>query len=204
MKPSYRSKMSFIRPFVTFDFKRPERVKPSTKAKITKYYNFLESNRQNFAFIKPSKGQSLSAVQKDLNPSFGRIPKKIAHTEFSGIFVPVNQKRKKITYDRRKKRYALGKRRGAFGEIQQEFIIPLNEDPDAFALDAGGYTEKLIEEYPSNTIFKIVNPQDWEGPGFDKAAIINEIKFFFDRYQDAFQSAIFGDEGWSLLVQLRG
>lgn len=60
-KKSYTEKMDDIRPFVNFDFKRPDKVSTKNKAKITKAWKAVEANRSVGFELLPLKEPTFDA-----------------------------------------------------------------------------------------------------------------------------------------------
>lgn len=191
---SYSSKMSFIRPFVSFDFKRPERLGRKNKVLVTKYYNFLQANKNDYAAIKPPRGSNFEKVQHDLNPTFGNIRKRIKKTKFKVIFVPVAKAGSKIK--RRGKKYVI-----ETNGIRESIIT--FEDRDAFASDTREYIESLVRSYPDRTFFRLFNPQDWHDEKFDKGSIANAVTQFFGTFYTGAVNSVMRGAAWGLIVEER-
>lgn len=69
---SYNDKMKAIRPYVSFNYdlrKNLNTLKPSDKAEITKYYNFLENKIQNknYDFYRPRNKKNIKKTADALN-----------------------------------------------------------------------------------------------------------------------------------------
>lgn len=147
--------MERIRPFVSFDFKRPERTSRRTKVKITKYYNWLAENAGSFKAVPPPKGRDFKNLQEDVNPTFRRIPGRIKKTEFKVVFAPVSPTRTEIKYDRKRGQWFLE------DSGVKEFTF-LFKDQDRLVQDPKGYAEEMAQGFPEGTKFRIFNPQGWQ------------------------------------------
>lgn len=192
--------MSFIKPFVSFGYKAPERCNRSNKIKITRHYNFLFRERQNYVAVKPPRGSNFEKVQSDINPTFKRIPKRIKKTAFKVLFIPNAEKNARIKYSRKNKKYGLEKT-GAAG-TSMETIIPF-DDADALAVDPKSYVESLVKKFHPLTLFRLYNPQDWHDEAFSRDGIANAVNMFFmTMYGDALKSVEKGD-AWGLIVEER-
>jgi len=174
VKRSYEEKMAFIRPFVSFDFKRPGRTVPKTKSKITRYFNFLESNQNNFVAVRPPRG-NFEKIQREVNPTFARIPKKIKRTEFKVLFLPTEERAAKVTYSKKKKKWVLKK-----SKMVEEIII--FEDTKTMVKNPAAYVDRLVKKFPAKTFFRLFNPQGWRDAAFDRDAIGREIARMVARY----------------------
>ncbi len=148
-KISYASRMEKIRPFVTFDFKRPDRVKPSNKRKISIYYNwftkpgkgFIDSHgRPRFKTVDVPK-KSLEKARHDVNREFEKI-KGLGRTQFSSLFVEFNSA-DEIHYNKKLRKWTLTEP-GPQGTKTESYEVPI-EDKEAFALDPLGYLKRLIK-----------------------------------------------------------
>ncbi len=82
-KITYSEKLKAIRPYVSLDYKRPERVSKAHKAEISAYFKevmALKSVHHNFVKVK-SETHRNEAIER-----FGRFLKK--KDKFKGVFVP--------------------------------------------------------------------------------------------------------------------
>ena len=181
-KISYADKMKFIRPYVSFDYKRPERVKPATKGKITKYYNFLRDESRIY-YAKKVPARNFERIQEDLNPEFQRIPRKIKKTEFKVVFIPKSKPDVKIKYVKEAKSWGLEE---TVGEKKILETVIEFKDKDLLIVDPKKYVDRLIRKYSDRWRFRWMNTApkgvdalswNWKSPGdWDKAGIGGEIE----------------------------
>ena len=131
--------MKFIKPYVSFGFKHPDKLGRRNKSKITKYYKFIKENQKGFY---PVKTKRFKTAQNQLNPEFKKIRRKIAHTEFKVIFVPINNpKGTFIDFDGGKAFFR--------SEYQRQEFIPF-DDRERLAFDTKAYVEELVKDLPPN------------------------------------------------------
>lgn len=131
--------MAYIKPFVRFSFKHPEKLGRRNKAKITKYFKFIKETEKGFFAIKAKR---FNTAQNQLNPEFKRIPKKIKNTEFKVIFVPKNNPPgTRVEFDGKKAFF-----RSEF--MRQEFIPFL--DKERLAFETKEYIAELVKDLPKD------------------------------------------------------
>lgn len=191
-RPNFRAQMKAIRPFVRFNYKNADRASAKAKRKISAYYDFIQSNKGRYAPLPVPKGAKFEKVQADLNPQFRSIARKVAKTEFKRIFVPTSDASSRVVFDKKTKRYVLeekparrkrrtvkrGKKKAKKKKVKRRRKGFINfSDRVAFALDPRGYVEGLIDGFPKNAQFRVVNKdRSWVSPGhFDVGSIGDEI-----------------------------
>jgi hypothetical protein len=184
--------MNILRPFVTFNFKHPEKLSRKNKVNLTRHFNALEEIREGekFKIIDAPKGANFHKVQTDLNPAFRSIRKRVHSkkkdkttfrnypSDFKVLFVPFSEVETTAVFDRKHKKWIL-KEGGQLKETIELFkhnedgSIKKGQDVDAFVQDPKTFVDNLIKDYPEGTQFQIFNPGEaWtDGSSKDKASI---------------------------------
>lgn len=168
---SYTEKMEFIRPLVSFDYKRPERISSTEKAKLTRYYNFAHGVARHYKPVHVDP-KHFKKIQEDVNPNFRRI-KGVKDTDFSVIFAPVDRPNIAKTKDGK---YVFGGGTKETAKRRRE-VVEFPRDKKSrkeFAKDPAAFVSKFARGYPKNARFRWYNSQGWSPMGRFRADSIGD------------------------------
>lgn len=183
--------MDAIRPFVDFDFKKPERLGRKNKSLIGRHYKAIEKISENWVPLDVPK-RSFKRAQEHLNREFLSIPGKIKKTRFKTVWVPkTDAYGARAVYD--KKRQSWGIVRDIMEGVQTHRIYFANRDK--LLDDTDKYVRDLLEPFKSAGDIRIrclnFNPHSFYGGSLtsymsDERQLLDYVHYLQDKYPKDF------------------